>query len=174
MNRDLLEEALRLIAAGRPTAVFPVVGRSMRPTLRDGDEVRVDLRRRRPVPGDLVLFRQGADTVVHRCVGGSDGAWRMRGDGRQDLDPPVAAEAILGIAEAIRRDGTWWRLGTTGARAWALAVSRHCRFWAAAMRPFAPGASARRPLGWADRTALRWADRLLFRVVHRRGAETGR
>lgn len=162
------------MADGRPIAVFPVVGRSMRPTLRDGDAVRVDLRRRRPGPGDLVLFRQGGETVVHRCVGGRDGAWWMRGDGRQDLDPPVAAEAILGVAEAIRRDGEWWDLGTGGARAWARAVAWHGRFWAAAMRPFGPQAAPRRPLGWADRTALRWADRLLFRGVHRRGAESGR
>jgi hypothetical protein len=157
----MLDAALELLGERAGRAVFEVRGRSMRPTLRDGDAVLVVLADRRIRSGDLAVFRLGSDTVVHRCVGGNGGSLNFRGDGREDLDPPVAPSEVLGRVVAIRRSGAWLGLEGILARGYGRALARHARFWSAARRGL--GASASR----LDRGALRMADRLVFRLCHR-------
>ena len=157
----LLDAALELLGESAGRAVFEVRGRSMRPTLRGGDAVLVLLNDRRVRPGDLAVFRLGGDTVVHRCVAAEGGSLRFRGDGREDLDSPVAAGEVLGRVVALRRSGSWLGLEGTPARAYGRAVAAHARFWSAAKRVV--GAPAAR----LDRGLLRVADRLAFRPCHR-------
>ncbi len=97
---------------------LPIVGNSMLPLLREGDQVLV-ARRRHFVIGDLVLFLQREQLIVHRVVGsGPTGAstWITQGDNCCAPDRPVPAMQMLGKVIAIRRgsivhkvDSWWWR-----------------------------------------------------------------
>lgn len=161
-SRDaMLDAALELLGERAGRAVFEVRGRSMRPGLRDGDAVLVLLNDRRLRPGDLAVFRLGADTVVHRCVAVEGERLQFRGDGREDLDPPVAVADVLGRVVAVRRAGDWLGVEGAAARLYGRAVALHCRFWAGARR-FLGGTASR-----LDRALLRGADRLAFRPCHR-------
>jgi hypothetical protein len=157
----LLDAALELLGEGAGRAVFEVRGRSMKPTLRDGDAVLVLLNDRDVRPGDLAVFRLGPDTVVHRCVAVDADRLRFRGDGREDLDPPIAAAEVLGRVVALRRAGEWLGLEGRAARLYARAVALHARFWSAS-RGRLGGAATR-----LDRGLLRAADRLAFGACHR-------
>ncbi|MFC7545929.1 S24/S26 family peptidase [Plantactinospora sp. GCM10030261] len=90
-----------------------VRGRSMAPTLRDGDRLIVRVGRA-PAPGDIVVFRAhdvvpDADLTwmvkrVHRIE--PDGAVTVRGDNIRSQDSrhfgAVPREAILGVATGRR------------------------------------------------------------------------
>jgi phage repressor protein C with HTH and peptisase S24 domain len=68
--------------------VVGVVGRSMHPTLKEGDRLLVDARRR-PRPGDLVLVRLPGDRplAVKRAVRReADGWWVERDNPREGTD----------------------------------------------------------------------------------------
>lgn len=157
----MLDAALELLGERAGRAVFEVRGRSMRPTLRDGDAVLVVLADRSLRAGDLAVFRLGADAVVHRFVGRHRDGLLFRGDGREALDPVVPAGEVLGRVVAMRRSGEWLGLEGTAARGYALAAAWHARFWSAARRGIGPLASR------FDRGALKVADRLAFRRCHR-------
>jgi hypothetical protein len=110
---------------------------SMLPHLRGGDAVLAVLPSGSPRPGDLVLFRQQDYWVVHRCLGqafSEDGrtGLRTRGDGRNNLDPFLALEDVLGRVAGLRRGGVWRSLEGRRARAYARAVAWHDLSWAAA------------------------------------------
>src|SRR5258706_15268006 len=92
-------QALQLLMSERGRRSVPVTAgdTSMVPHLSGGDAVLVAPLTSPPASGDLLLFRQQDYLVVHRCLGvaGSrDGrpGFRTRGDGRNALDPHVAAE----------------------------------------------------------------------------------
>ncbi|HOT89973.1 MAG TPA: hypothetical protein PLJ78_01310 [Anaerolineae bacterium] len=85
-----------------------VRGRSMRPTLRPGDEVLIQ-----PVtadalaPGDWVALRGG---FLHRYLGRYDGYIVTKGDGHKVFDPPWPSEAVLGrVTEAWRAGRCFYR-----------------------------------------------------------------
>jgi DNA-binding beta-propeller fold protein YncE len=91
-------------------------GLSMAPAIHDGDRVLVapaspeSLR-----SGEIVKFRIEGAFVMHRLVRRSrrqDGAltFVFRGDNAPHDDPPVTAEAIIGRAVAVERDGHRRRL----------------------------------------------------------------
>jgi hypothetical protein len=104
-----------------------VGGSSMRPFLREGDEVRIvparpeDLR-----SGDIVLVRTSGGATLHRVLSLDlrDATLRTKGDGMRETDPPLAAGAIVGKADAVMREGAWRALDTPGRRAFASFVSR--------------------------------------------------
>jgi hypothetical protein len=97
-----------MAAEGRSMRPFwqPVRGGSMRPTLREGDEVllapAVELS-----PGDVVVVRLPgrSGTVLHRVVSLADAGVVTRGDACAHLDPPAPRTAVLFRALARRRDG---------------------------------------------------------------------
>jgi hypothetical protein len=157
----MLDAALELLGERAGRAVFEVRGRSMRPTLRDGDAVLVVLADRNLRAGDLAVFRLGGDAVVHRFVGEHRDGFLFRGDGRETLDPVVAAAEVLGRVVAMRRSGEWLGLEGAAARGYALAAALHARFWSSARRGLGPAVSR------LDRGALKVADRLAFRLCHR-------
>ncbi|HEX6850421.1 MAG TPA: S24/S26 family peptidase [Candidatus Polarisedimenticolaceae bacterium] len=157
----MLDAAISLLGERAGRAVFEVRGRSMRPTLSDGDAVLVVLADRRIRPGDLAVFRLGGDAVVHRCVRVRREGLVFRGDGREALDPLVAVPEVLGRVVALRRSGAWLGLEGTLARGYGRAIAIHARFWSAARRGLGPPASR------LDRGTLRMADRLLFGRCHR-------
>jgi hypothetical protein len=67
--------------------------------------------------GDVILFRNGSDLVIHRIIGnriGSREAYMTKGDAVVFLDPPVTQDAVLGRVIGVRRDGRssmpwYWR-----------------------------------------------------------------
>jgi hypothetical protein len=171
----LTDEALRLALEDGRSAVVPIVqgDASMAPLLRGGDAVvAAAVGPAGPVRGDIVVFRQNDYLVIHRYLGrarAADGTpcLRTRGDGKNRLDPPLAAANLLGRAIAVRRNGAWRSLEGPGARLFRSAMAWHALFWAGA------GAWARRAgLGGAiaalDLALLAATVRCAFAVLHAR------
>ena len=172
----LVDAALSMLGAGRP-ATLPIQGRSMEPTLPDGSQIVVDFAARSFRRGDLVVFRQGREVVVHRYLGMAtfpDGrpCLRTRGDGLLYLDPPCAPQSVLGRVLLLRRQGIWRDLRGRGAAAYATCLAWHASFWAAcgvAAERLQRGRGALwRLTRRLDRALLRVGDGLLFARLHRR------
>jgi len=90
---------------------FRPVGRSMQPTIRDGEAITVapvslcEVRR-----GDILLYSTCAGLKAHRVVktGISEeaGAYFItRGDSSVETDAPVGAARVLGRVVSVERDG---------------------------------------------------------------------
>jgi hypothetical protein len=145
---------------------------SMLPHLRGGDAVLVVPLMTPPGPGDLLLYRQQDYWVVHRCLGwgkAPDGrpCLRTRGDGRNELDPPLTSEAVRARVVALRRGGEWCSLQGGPARLYARFVAWHDLFFAAA-GAVARKAGVGRGVAAVDRGTLRLLAPLTFPVCHRR------
>lgn len=81
-----------------------VRGRSMLPSLSDGEEVEVVLGA--PVAaGDVVLFMDGEVAILHRVLCVRAGRVTTQGDGAPRPDAPFDAARILGVARVPRRSG---------------------------------------------------------------------
>jgi len=84
-----------------------VRGRSMLPTLADGDEVEVRLCAGDEARvGDVVLVLQtGAPpvTVLHRVIARGPDSLLTQGDGVRWPDDPVPFDRVLGVAAVPRR-----------------------------------------------------------------------
>ena len=170
----LRDQALHMMLATRGSAIVVVTqgDTSMVPHLRGGDAVLAVPLAVAPGRGDLLLYRQSDYWVVHRCLGpvvAHDGraGLRTRGDGRNALDPLLAAEDVLARVVALRRGGAWRSLESRPARAYAQLMAWHDLFWAVA------GVVARRlGLGSAvaatDLVVLRVSVPLAFPLFHRR------
>jgi hypothetical protein len=76
---------------------FQAVGRSMLPTIQDGDIVHV-----RPVAGDMlkigdiVLLRTGEQFKAHRIIRKRGHCYITRGDAGVDIDGEIRCDQILG------------------------------------------------------------------------------
>jgi len=170
----LVDAALGMLGSGRP-GTLPIQGRSMEPTLHDGSRIVVDFADRSFHRGDLVVFRQSREVVVHRYLGRAtfpDGrpCLRTRGDGLLYLDPPCAAESVLGKVLLLQRDGVWRDLRGRGASIYARWVAWHDYFWAGcgvlAERLARGRGGPWRFVRRLDRALLRRADALLFARLH--------
>ena len=76
-----------------------VRGRSMLPTLADGDHVDVSLAPATPRPGDVVLFLENGLPILHRVLSTKRGRLLTQGDASPRPDPPVPLTRVLGIAQ---------------------------------------------------------------------------
>ena len=169
----LRDQALHLMLSELGEAVVLVTegDTSMLPHLCGRDAVLVVPLAETPKRGDLLLYRQQDYWVVHRCLGwvaSRDGrsGFRTRGDGRNVLDPHLAAEDVLARVVALRRGGGWRSLEGRPARLYARLMAWHDLFWATA------GVVARKAgLGPAaaaiDLGVLRLAVPLAFPLFHR-------
>jgi len=170
----LSDEALELLLKERGGAVIPIAGEdtSMAPHLAGGDLIAAGPLKHSPRVGDLLVFRQRDYLVVHRYLGTArtpDGTpcLRTRGDGRNELDPPVAPSAVRARVTAVRRAGSWRSLDGPVPEAYARLVAWHDHAWAIA------GIVGRRIgagtlVTTIDRVLLRVASMLLFSPFHRR------
>ncbi len=98
-------ESLVVEAFAQPQVVrVRVRGRSMLPTLREGDEIDVVLGA--PVRvGDVVMFLDGTtgNAIVHRVLAVETSSVLTQCDGAARPDAPVDSVRILGVASVPRR-----------------------------------------------------------------------
>ncbi len=104
-----------LLRRGIPVR-FRVSGTSMRPVIREGDEVVArPLDGEWPRPGQVVVASGPWGFRVHRVVataGGGNTQVVLRGDALAGCDAPVPGERILGRVAYVLRDGR--RVGVDG------------------------------------------------------------
>jgi hypothetical protein len=170
----LRDEALRLALESSGAAVLTIVegDRSMEPTLYGGDAVLAVPLIGDPARGDILVFRQNDDLVVHRFLGPArtpEGApcLRTRGDGRAELDPPVNRSAVRARLAALRRGDEWRSLEGAAPRLYARLVAGHDLAWAGAIHVLRPiGLS--RAAALVDRGLLTLGSRLAAPFAHRR------
>jgi hypothetical protein len=83
-----------------------VSGRSMAPSLLPGDTIWVEgITAVELQPGDLVLARREGDMVTHRFLFADRSGWHLKGDACSLPDTAFPAEAIIGRAVLVERDG---------------------------------------------------------------------
>jgi hypothetical protein len=120
--------AVQLLRQGTPIR-FAAAGRSMGPTISDGDVVEVvPLGDAPPRTGDIVLLEGRAGPLIHRVVRSPrnrSGSYSTQGDASFWPDDPVPPTAIVGRVVAIERCGrrvrpvrmaTWLALGRSWLR----------------------------------------------------------
>jgi hypothetical protein len=100
---------------------FRATGRSMHPTIRDGENITVvAVPAARMAPGDIVLYRGETGMIAHRLIAieRRDGVMRfiMRGDSHDLPDEPVDGACIFGLVVAVDRSGRRVRLDSRAAR----------------------------------------------------------
>jgi signal peptidase I len=95
------------LLAGGLSFRFQARGRSMLPTIADGDVLHIESANPDSLRvGDIVLFRQGAEFKAHRIVGKHRELFSTRGDAGVDIDE-IGKDQILGrvIAKECRQTG---------------------------------------------------------------------
>ena len=125
---DLLTE--KLVSGGRVT--FSPKGVSMLPMLRaEGDSVTLVRPPARIKKGTVALFISEADGerkyLLHRLVAVKNGEYLFCGDKRKVCDPPVSADAVIGVVDGYTSRGRehslrepWYRVYS----AWMVATYR--------------------------------------------------
>jgi hypothetical protein len=79
-------------------------GQSMHPTVRHADLVLLAPLGRPVRPSDVVLVPLGPRLMLHRVVRVDQDVVLTRGDARRRDDAPIAREAVIARALAVRRD----------------------------------------------------------------------
>lgn len=99
---------------------FRASGRSMLPTVRDGECVIVaPMQAARVAPGDVLLCRTWRGEIAHRVTRiarAADGARRfeLRGDASLEADPLVTDAQVQGRLESVERGGRVLSLSIAG------------------------------------------------------------
>jgi len=107
---------------------FQAVGRSMLPTIQDGEIVHVKPVNREMLRiGDIVLLRTGAEFKAHRIIRKHAQSFITRGDSGADTDEEIRGDQILGrvIAKEGMNSGRLVRLD---------GIKSRMRFFAAEFR----------------------------------------
>jgi len=133
---------------------FRAGGRSMLPTVRDGDCVTVaPVDPRAVAVGDVLFCRTRRGPIAHRVArisgaqpgDGRPQAFMLRGDAALENDRPVAAPDVIGRVVSVDRDGRAHDLAFPGGRVgrWLLTALLRARpvLTAAARACFQPAAS---------------------------------
>jgi hypothetical protein len=190
-----IEQALDILDSGGSEIVMPVAGDSMLPTLRPGQLIHFERSPARLRRGDLIVARNPANPqgrlgdgarpplLVHRLLGSvskPDGTryLRLRGDGRNNLDPRVEPEWVIGRVLAVEDLEGWRTLRNPGARFYANLVALHDLFWSVlgvasrgVDRALRLPAVLGRSSAALDRTLLRLAHLACYRFAHSRCGE---
>jgi len=123
----LLDLTTELLSQGA-TVRFRPSGRSMYPSIREGELITVEPVKPRDVKlADIVLYRSERGLIAHRVVGSSPTqssvlsphhSLLLKGDASLCCDQPVAAQQILGRVVRVQRNGRSLALATRGAKMW--------------------------------------------------------
>ncbi|MCH7804948.1 MAG: signal peptidase I [Acidobacteria bacterium] len=117
----LLDLTTELLSQGA-TVRFRPSGRSMYPSIREGEVIAVEPVEASDVKlADIVLYRSERGLIAHRVVeiASRDArVFRLQGDASLSCDRPVAAEQILGRVVGVERNGRSVALASRGAKMW--------------------------------------------------------
>ena len=120
-SKLLLDLTTELLSQGT-TVRFRPSGRSMYPSIREGEVITVEPVRASDVKlADIVLYRSERGPIAHRVVeiASRDArVFRLRGDASLSCDQPVAEQQILGRVVGVERNGRSIQLATPGAKLW--------------------------------------------------------
>ena len=140
-SKLLLDLTTELLSQGT-TVRFRPSGRSMYPSIREGELVTVEPVVASDVTlGDIVLYHSQRGLIAHRVIqvnrsqaqlnayraagfslrasSSQDArAFRLRGDASLSCDQPVEADQILGRVIRVERDGRSVALASRGAKLW--------------------------------------------------------
>ena len=124
----LLHLTTELLSQGT-TVRFRPSGRSMYPSIREGELVTVEPVVASDVTlGDIVLYRSERGLIAHRVVGSSPTQssvlsphYCLQGDASLCCDQPVEAHQILGRVIGVERNGRSIALASRGAKLWHIA-----------------------------------------------------
>ena len=116
-TKQYLDTVCAMLREGQTAVPVPVAGVSMRPFLRNGDVVYLDLPPKKLRKGDIFLFtRPNGQYVLHRLHKiQKDGSYLMLGDS-QLIPEPVREEQIRAVVTFARIRGEvvkkssfrWW------------------------------------------------------------------
>jgi signal peptidase I len=87
---------------------FKATGRSMHPTIRDGDILTLSpLNGLRPASNDVVAFHHPdtGNLVVHRIIGIASVTFEGRGDNSEESDGQIPISNIVGLVTRLERNG---------------------------------------------------------------------
>lgn len=126
---EVVEATLDVWSRAGEQHLLPILGRSMLPLIRAGDQVLVahgwaNVRR-----GDVIVFLQEKKMVAHRLLrihkDDTVTTFITKGDNVPYLDPPVSDHQVVGRVLKIERDGRWLSIDTPIWRrlGWLIAVS---------------------------------------------------
>ena len=116
-TKQYLDTVCAMLREGQKAVPVPVAGVSMRPFLRNGDVVYLDLPPKKLRKGDILLFtRPNGQYVLHRLhKKQKDGTFLMLGDSQLVPEPvhPEQIHAIVSFArirgEVVKRSSFhWW------------------------------------------------------------------
>ncbi|WP_347273584.1 signal peptidase I [Candidatus Kuenenia sp.] len=99
---------------------IPIVGRSMYPLIREGDNVLVECGYSQIRRGDIIAFRSENKLIVHRVLTisekGTGFSFITKGDNVPHADPVVSHSEIIGKVSAIKRGEKMLSLDTFAGR----------------------------------------------------------
>lgn len=124
---------------------FRATGRSMYPTIREGEKIAVEpVSLMSVAAGDILLYRTAWGGIAHRVVriepDTTGPMFIFRGDALAECDGPVEPHRVLGRVAWVERNGR--RIQLFGARArlrrWLRACASRARRWLRARSPHMP------------------------------------
>lgn len=145
MSKVSLEQ--ELARSGR--LIYVTKGYSMRPFIRSGQDL-VEIHPRGPErlrKYDVVLYRRGAEYVLHRIVAVRDRDYVICGDNCVELEKGITDSQIIGVLTGIVRDGKKLDIHSRGYRL-------RVRLWVALYGPRALYLRIRRFLSGVWRTII--------------------
>ena len=129
-TQAFLDTVCDLLREGQTSVPIPVTGGSMIPFFHSGDTAYLDLLKREPRRGDIVLYkRSNGRYILHRIYKvNKDGSCVMVGDAQQELELLPSRDQIHAIVTAARHKG---KLITPRSLRWL--IYQHIWLW---LRPF--------------------------------------
>jgi len=126
--QSALEAAIQLWKEQDKRHWIAITGNSMLPLLRDGDHVLVAHDDAHIQVGDVIVFWQSKQLIVHRIIHiermPTQLGFLTKGDNAVFCDPLVRADQVIGRVLAVRRDQQEISLDTRGWRALGYIIAR--------------------------------------------------